>query len=79
MLGCKINDPLQTLFNCLKKNVANMPLIFHAQQLPFKKVGKGTIMGKKGTNVKQWHLKGIKLGTNLKGKKINLHITLQNH
>lgn len=30
-----------------------MPLTFYAQQLPFERVGKGTITGKKGTNVKQ--------------------------
>ncbi len=50
-----------------------MPLTFYAQQLPFERVGKGTIMGKKRTNVKQRHLKGIKLGTNLKGKKKFTH------
>jgi hypothetical protein len=53
MLGCKVNDPLEIPLNCLKKNVANMLLTFYGQQLPFERGGKGTIVQKIGTNVKQ--------------------------
>ncbi len=69
MFGCKVNDPLETLLNFLKENIANMPLTFYAQQFHFERGVENTIVGKKRTNVRQQHLKGIELGTNLSGKK----------